>query len=283
VKPLPLLLGLLCVTCAIPSSMTMKSMIPVLEEMELSVQSSNDLQTIRDGLPSGMLLIEGILRKLPDNRRARLLAAKLYSGYALAYSETSDEDRAISLYRTARDHGLAIIPNGDIIRDGTFKQAEAAILRIGKKETELLFWTAQAWAGMIRLGLDKPRNLAALARVEAMMHQVMKHDPTYFHGGPTLFLGVLLGIKPPPAGGDLDRGIEIIMDAYELSGNHFLLAEYYRADLIARVPGREEEAKNILSGLLEDDSSHPNELTFLNTVAQRRAEHLLEKIHEEEL
>ena len=262
--------------------MTMKSMIPVLEEMELSVQSSNDLQTICDGLPSGMLLIEGIIRKLPDNRRARLLAAKLYSGYALAFSEISDEDRAVSLYRTARDHGLAVISNGDIIRDGTFKQAEAAIQRIGKNETELLFWTAQAWAGIIRFGLNEPRNLAALARVEAMMHQVMKHDPAYFHGGPTLFLGVLLGIKPPPAGGDLNRGIEIIMDAYRLSGNHFLLAEYYRADLIARVPGREEEAKDILRTLIGDDSPHPSELTFLNTVAHRRAEHLLEQIYEEE-
>jgi hypothetical protein len=49
------------------------------------------------------------------------------------------------------------------------------------------------------------------------------------------------------------------------------------------VPGREREAKDILLALLEDDSSHPNELTFLNTVAQRRAEHLLKEIHEEEL
>ncbi len=270
-------------SCSVTTGMTMRGMLPVLEEMELSVNASSDLETIRDGLPSGMLFLEAIVRKLPSDHRARLLASKIYSGYAIAFAEESDHSRAVTLYLKAKDHGLMALPGGTIIREGKYRDAEQAISRLGKNDVPLLFWTAQAWAGAIRLGLDNPRNLAALARVEAMMDRVLQLDGSYYHGGPHLFAGVLLGAKPPPAGGDPDLGLQRIDEALRISEGHFLLALYYKAALLATLPGREEEAKETIGFLLENKDPHPEQLTLTNTVAMARAKHLLARILEEEL
>jgi tetratricopeptide (TPR) repeat protein len=258
-------------------------MIPVLEETEAAINSCDDLETVRDGLPTGMLMIEGVTRRLPENKKARLLAAKLYAGYALAFAEDGDPERATKLYYRARDHGLAVLPGGRIIRDARFRDAEKAIQRLGKKNVPLLFWSAQAWAGAIRIAIDDPRNQAALARVEAMMEQVVKSDPSYYHGAALLFRGVLLGAKPPPAGGDIETALEEIDRAFDVSEGHFLICLYYRAQLLSSLPGREDEAKEVLSALLNDRGGHPDELTFLNSVAISKAEALYDRIIEEEI
>jgi hypothetical protein len=257
-------------------------MIPVLEETEAAVSRCNDLQTVRDGLPTGMLMIEGIARRLPENKEARLLGAKLYAGYALAFAEDGDPHRAIALYERGRDHGLAALPRGMIIRDAPFKTAEQAILKLKKRDVPLLFWSAQAWAGAIRIAINEPRNQAALARVEAMMERVLRLDPSYYHGAAMLFRGVLLGAKPPPAGGDPEAALEQIDRAFENSDGHFLLCLYHRALLLSSIPGREAEAKTVLARLMADGGDHPDELTFLNRVAISKANALHDKIIEEE-
>ncbi len=260
----------------------MRSMIPVLEEMEISVNSSSDLETVRDGMPSGMLLIEGIIRKLPHNRRARLLATKLYSGYALAFVEEGNPERAHGLYLKARDHGLAALPGGEAMLNAQFREAENAIGRLKKDQVPLLFWAAQAWAGAIVLAIDNPRNQAALARVEAMMARALTLNESFYYGGPRLFRGALLGSKPPPAGGDPELALQEMNRAFHLSGGHSLLCQYYRARLLASMPGREGEAAETIRMILDDRSRHPEELTFLNTVTVIKARKLLSMMKEEE-
>ncbi len=267
--------------CAAPVSLTTRSMIPVLEEMEASINATPDLEIVRQGLPSGMLLVEGLVRRHPRNERLRLLAVKLYTGYAMAFAE-DDEARARFLYERARDHGLAGLRGGKVIKTGTYPEATRAIERLGKAEVPLLFWTAQAWASAIRLGLDNPRNQAELARVECMMARVLALDEGFFYGGPHLFNGVLLGAKPPPAGGDPEAAIAEMERAFEISGGHSLLPLAYIASLQASIPGREEDARRTLRRILDDTGSHPEELTLINALALERARALLETFAEEE-
>lgn len=271
----------LAVGCAAPVGVTTRSMIPVLEEMEASVNATADLEIVRQGLPSGMLLVEGLARRHPRNGRVRLLAAKLYSGYALAFAE-GDEERARALYERARDHGLAALPDGVLLRTGRFADAERVIARLGPSRVPLLFWTAQAWASAIRLGLDDPRNQADMARVETMMARVRALDDTFYHGGAHLFSGVLLGAKPPLAGGDPDAGIAEMERSFEISQGHWLLPLYYQASLLASIPGREQEARFAIQRILEDRGTHPADLTLTNAVAVAKARQLLETLREEE-
>ncbi|MBN1423756.1 hypothetical protein JXA88_04285 [Candidatus Fermentibacteria bacterium] len=275
-------LGLaVCVGCAAPVGMTMRSMIPVLEEMEAAVSETDDLEIVRRGLPSGMLLVEGLVRREPRNARVRLLAAKLYSGYALAFTE-HDDPWAKSLYEKARDHGLAGLRYGSTLRAGTFAQAENAVLRLGKGDVPLLFWTAQAWASVIQMGLDDPRNQADLARVESMMERVLVLDEQFYYGGAHLFKGVLLGAKPPPAGGDPAAGIAAMERAFEISGGHSLLPLYFQASLQAAIPGMEDDARRTIRRILGDQGSHPCELNLTNAIAAFKAKSLLQMLQEEE-
>jgi hypothetical protein len=261
--------------------MTMRSMIPVLEEMEAAVNTTSDLEILRQGLPSGMLMVEGLARRRPTDARVCLLAAKLYSAYAMAFTDT-DDLRAHALFERARDHGLAAIRGGSTLRAGTFAAAEQTISRFGKRDVPLLFWTAQAWASAIRLGLDDPRNQADLARVEAMMNRVVALDETFYYGGAHLFKGVLLGAKPPPAGGDPDAAIAEMETAFSIAGGHSLLPLFYQASLHASIPGSEEQARRTVARILDDDGTHPEELTLTNAIAVSKAERLLEMLREEE-
>ncbi len=114
------------------------------------------------------------------------------------------------------------------------------------------------------------------------MERIIVLDDAFYHGGPHLFRGVLLGAKPPLAGGDPKLALEEIETAFEMSGEHSLLCLFYRADLLAALPGREGEAKELLEMILDDTGSHPEELTFVNTVAAVKAERLLAELIEEE-
>lgn len=276
-----LCLPVLALGCAAPVGMTMRSMIPVLEDMETAVNASSDLEIVRHGLPTGMLMVEGLARRLPHDGRVGLLAAKLYTGYAMAFLE-SDDARARNLYERARDHGLAGLRGGTTIRRGTFADAEHTISRLGKDDVPLLFWTAQAWASAINLGLDDPRNQADLARVESMMERVLALDELFYYGGAHLFKGVLLGSKPPPAGGDVAAGIVEIERAFEIAGGHSLLPLYYQAALQASVPGMEEEAGRTIARILDDSGSHPEDLTLTNAIAVSKASSLRDMLGEEE-
>jgi hypothetical protein len=122
--------------------------------------------------------------------------------------------------------------------------------------------------------------LAELPRVEAIMERVLKLDEAFYFGGPHLFKGILLATRPPVAGGDLARSKLHFQKAIEYSNDQFLLSRVYYADIYARRVLDRELYVTTLKKVLETPVDKVPEMTLLNTVAQRRAEKLLNEVEE---
>jgi hypothetical protein len=55
---------------------------PLLDPLTLSLQKQTDLQLLQDGVPSLLLLLDGLIASDPDNERLLMTAAKAYGAYA---------------------------------------------------------------------------------------------------------------------------------------------------------------------------------------------------------
>ena len=64
-----------------------------------AILNQNDLQTVRDGAPAYLLMIDSMIEGDPDNPRLLLSGAKLYASYTTLFID--DEDRAKRLSETS--------------------------------------------------------------------------------------------------------------------------------------------------------------------------------------
>ena len=67
--------------------------------------NQNDPETVRQGAPAYLVLLDGLIADDPDNPDVLLAGAQLYSSYAGAF--VADPDRASRLSRKGRDYGWA--------------------------------------------------------------------------------------------------------------------------------------------------------------------------------
>ena len=104
------LAGLLLAVLALPGCsvqrLAARASAGLVADSFAAVNAEYDLELAEGGAAAGLPLLEGVLRGDPDSVEVRLLAAEAYSGYALAFVEQDDPERAVGLYRRARDHAL---------------------------------------------------------------------------------------------------------------------------------------------------------------------------------
>ncbi len=69
-----------------------------------SMLNQNDPQTVRDGAPAYLLMIDGFITDSPDNPAVLMAGARLYSSYASAFVD--DPVRAGRMSKKAKQYGL---------------------------------------------------------------------------------------------------------------------------------------------------------------------------------
>ncbi len=75
------------------------------DSLTSAVLDQNDPETVRQGAPAYLLLIDGLIADNPKNPELLLAGAGLYSSYAGAFVD--DPERASRLSRKGRDYGWA--------------------------------------------------------------------------------------------------------------------------------------------------------------------------------
>ena len=107
------LLIALLIACAAGKTMTAVTTASLLEDVAKAAYKQSDLVLIRRGMPSYLMLIDGMVEALPDNKRLLISAAQLYASYASAFIRDEDEVYATALYARAREYALrALEQNG---------------------------------------------------------------------------------------------------------------------------------------------------------------------------
>ena len=276
------LLIALLTACATGKTMTVAATASLLEDVAKASNKQSDLMLIRRGMPSYLMLIDGMVEALPDNKRLLISAAQLYASYASAFIQDEDQIYATALYARARDYALRALEQNGFKNPATrpFDDFEIGLYDLGENDVPYLFWAASCWGSWISLNQGSMEAMAELPRVELLMKRVLELDEAFYYGGAHIFMGVLDASKPRVAGGNLDRARDHFLKAIELGDGKFLMARIYYADYYAKKAFDRELFISILEKVLETPADIPPELTLLNTVAHTKAKEMLNQVDE---
>lgn len=231
-----------------------------------------DLELARESLPAQIKLMEGLLKKAPQNKEFLTALCTAFTGYAMLFVEDEDPERASSLYQRARAYGLRAIG-----MEGTTHQAvQARLKHISRDQLAPLFWVAMSWNAWINLNLDNPAALGELGTAQACLDRVMEIDPDYFFGTPYLMAGSMLSARPRMLGGDAARAKSYFSRAMAASNGTFFLAPYYYAKYYAVRVQDKVLFLDLIQGVEQGRADRLKEACLINAAIQQKVKDLKE-------
>jgi hypothetical protein len=272
-----------CAVVAIVSTLGCSSMMSsatsgLADSLTTAVLNQNDPETVRQGAPAYLLLIDGLIADDPKNVDLLLAGASLYSSYAGAFVD--DPERASRLAEKGRDYGwLAMCrsePRTCESWTGPYDEFEAVVLKMTVKQLPVLYGAGSAWATWIRANSDDWSAVADKALVDAMMQRVVALDESYDDGAAYVYLGILATLLPEAMGGKPEEGREDFERAIELSGGRNLMAKVLLAQNYARLIFDRDMHDRLCREVVDADPEAPG-LTLVNTMAQEQAQTLLDE------
>lgn len=251
------------------------------EDLSTAILDNPDVAMVRDGAPAYLILIDGLLAQSPDSVELLGQAAMLNSAYAAAF--VSEPERSMALHDKAlalAERAVCIgIRDGCELRRRDFSDYEAWVARLRAAQVPLAYRLGTTWAGWIQAHSEDFGAIAELARVKALMAQVVELDEGYDHGGAHLYMGVFETLLPPSLGGKPEIGRAHFERAVALSGGQHMLTKVMFAEQYARLVFDRELHDRLLNEVIETDPVVPG-LTLMNVVARQQAQELLESADE---
>jgi hypothetical protein len=259
------------------SSIVSSATSSLADSLTSAVLDQNDPETVRQGAPAYLLLIDGLIADNPQNEDLLIAGAGLYSSYAGAFVD--DPERASRLSRKGRDYGWAawcrVEKDACEIWSAPYGDFERVVDGTKLKDVPVLFSAGAAWASWIRTNTDDWSALADKARVDAIMQRVVALDDTYEEGSAFLYLGILATLLPEAMGGKPEQGRVYFERVIDLSAGRNLMAKVLLARSYARMVFNRELHDRLCREVIEADPVAPG-LTLSNTMAQEEARALLD-------
>ena len=227
---------------------------PMLEPLTVSLQKQTDLDLLRDGAPSLLLLIDALVSADPDNEHLLMTAAQAYGTYATVLYEDGKTERAVNMSIKARDYGISLIkrvPALEKMNGQSLDEIEQELAKIPPSRVGNLFWGAYGWAVWIQYQEGAPAALADLPIVEQIMLRVVELDESYNHGGAHIFLGSYYGSRPQMYGGNPEASREHFERALTINHRKFLLTQVAYARTYARLMYDRDLYLNLLNEVLD--------------------------------
>jgi hypothetical protein len=246
------------------------------DNLSSAILNQDDPETVEAGMPSYLLLVDGLIEGDPQNEGFLLAGTRLYGAYGSVFIK--EPERAKRLARKARDYSdRALCAHGVrqcdlLVRP--FDDFAAVIATLNTGDVPLLFAGGAAWATWIQANSSDWNAIASLAKVKAMMTRVVELDEAYNHGQAHLYLGVFATLLPPALGGRPEEGRVHFERAIELSAGRDLMAKVEYARRYARIIYDRPLHDRLLKEVLDAEATAPG-LTLSNVLAKRQARELL--------
>jgi hypothetical protein len=246
------------------------------DNLSTAILNQNDPETVRDGAPAYLLLMDSLVQGNPDSVGTLSGAANLYAAYGSLFVD--DDARAKRLTARSFDYGSRAIcvQHEPACRwsDLTYGEFEAEIQRVDERDVPALYAYSVSWLAFTRAHADEWEVLADLPKVEALLNRLYELDQGFDGGNIDLYLGILNSIRPPALGGNPELGRQYFERAIELTGGRDLSVKVEFARTYARLVYDRELHDRLLEDVLAADPDVPG-LTLFNVLAQRQAEGLL--------
>jgi len=247
------------------------------EDLGNAILDNPDVEMVQEGAPAYLLLIDALTAKSPDNADLLMQSSRLNLAYSAAFVSEPERARlmAAKAFEDMQRSVCLSIRDGCDLRTRPYDEYEAWVAERNLKEVPELYQLASAWTGWIQANSDDFAAIAELGRVKALMLKIAELDETYDYGGPHLYLGVFETLLPPSLGGRPEIGRAHFEKAIDISEGRYLMTKVMYADQYARLLFNRELHDELLNEVLASDPEAPG-LTLINTVAQRRAQELLD-------
>ncbi len=241
-----------------------------------AIVDQDDPQTVRDGAPAFLLMVDGMIAGKPRDEGLLIAGAKLNAAYAAMFVD--DPTRALRMTDKARGYALHALCKGAADTCGIATRSHEALLPLleglDDDTIEPLFTAATTWLLWIQQRSEDWAAIADLPKVEAMLDRVLALDETYEQGQAHYYLGILRSLRPPSLGGNPEQGRAHFERAIELSHGHNLAAKVAYARYYARLIYEQKLHDRLLNEVIAADPHVPG-LTLSNVLAQREARELL--------
>jgi len=253
----------------------------LFREVALSANRQSDVVLVRQGIPSYLMLIDGMVQSYPNHKDLLLAGAQAYAAYASVLEE-DEQDRAADLNERAKKYALQALELTPPFKDTLGKPLDVFQKRLEetrKKDVPTLFWVSNIWGSWIASN-GGAEAMADLPWVEALIERVLQLDPGYYYGGVHLFKAILLSARPEQFGGNLKKAEEHFQKARAYGEGKFFMTDVYYAQYYARQTLNRDLFVSTLKRVLETPASIEPDLTLSNTLAQRRAKKLMSQVDE---
>ncbi|MEJ2042208.1 MAG: TRAP transporter TatT component family protein [Reinekea sp.] len=249
------------------------------QNLSTAVLDSDDLQTVSDGLPSYLLLVDALTLTYPKNEQLQLTAASLNSAYAGVFipenQSTRRKQMSLKALQYAFDAFCLHDKNACALRELDIEALAQELPRWNKeKDLPFLYTLGTAWASYIQVNSDDWLVIAELGKAEAILKQVVALQPDYELGTAQLYLGVMNSILPPSLGGKPDVARDYYEAALQAGDGKNLIIYVYYASNFARLIFDQELHDSLLNTALNLEADVPG-YTLQNTFAQKLARDLL--------
>ncbi len=247
------------------------------DNLSLAVLNQTDPETVRDGAPAYLLLLDSLIEGNPEDPALLAAAADLYASYGAVFAD--DAARAARLTERARRYGskalcLEYSPscNWD---DMDYETYERSLQGLSKKHADVVLSYGVASLSYIRAHSDDWTSLARLPHMEALLLRYLDLADGTSDSDAYTYLGILTTLRPPALGGEPEQGRAYFERSIELSGGKDLGAKVEFARGYARLMYDQELHDRLLEDVLAAEPEVPG-YTLTNVLAQRDARALLE-------
>jgi len=245
-------------------------------DLASSIFEECDQKLAKSAIPGNLKLMEGLLKKDPENREILSTLCTGFCGYSMLFVEEDDPKRASEFYLRARGYGMrALGDRGAAIRDANVKEISSILEDVSNEDIEILLWLSISWNAWINLNLDKPAALAQVKISQACLERVLEVDSDYLYGMPCILMGASLSAMPPMFGGDIKRAKDHFERALEISERRFFLAQYYLARYYAVMAQDRALFSSLLNEIIQGDPGALRDVCLINTVIQEKARALM--------
>jgi hypothetical protein len=254
----------------------------LFKEISQSAGRQSDISLVRQALPSYLILIDGLIQSYPENQNLLLAGAQAYVSYA-SLLEDQENGRAALLIQRSKGYALRALELEPLFRGALENPVDVLDQQLAKADqpkVPLLFSVGSIWGTWIAQGPDPVEGMADLPKVEVLMNRVLQLDPHYYYGGPHLFKGILLSVRPVQFGGDLAKAEVHFKEALKVSKGKFLMTAVYYAEYYAKQRLDRDLFVKTLEGVLSVPADIDPDLTLVNTLAREKAKKLLGQVDE---
>ena len=272
---LPLLLALALLSGC--SSVATRTTGGFSDNLSRAVLEQNDPETVRQGAPAFLLMLDGFISGDPDNQGLLLSGSRLYGAYASAFVEDEQRQRRLADKSFNYARRAICLSHKDFcaVIDKPLAPFSEQLSGFDTDDVPLLFGFASAWATRIQVNSDDWNATIQLPKVAALMTRVIELDEAYNHGNAHVYMGVLSTQLPAVYGGKPEVGRQHFERANELSAGRNLMVNVLFAKYYARLVFDRELHDSLLQAVLASDTE-AQDLTLSNALAQQQAKELLE-------